>query len=109
MASPIRNSGRSASSFDIRIEVQKGIKIRNISLETTTPAPKIYAKIDHYDEDGHLVAHLKKGFFSNLGSWSVPLEWAGEYEILRDGSIKASILNDSGIDIFCNLIVIPED
>ena len=109
MVEPLTQTGRSAASFQLNQPITKGRKISNITIETTTPVGDVFVKFDHYDDEGGLLAHFDKGFFSNTGSWSRPFSWHGEHTILQNGFIRASILNQSGIDIYCTMKVSPQD
>lgn len=107
MVSPLYNYNRGSSSFTIEIDVSKGLKIDNITIETTNACGEIYCKLDQYDENGRLIRHFNKGTFSNTGSWSRPHQWSGEHKVIKDGVIRASIYNQSGINIFTTLVVNP--
>jgi len=107
MVSPLENSNRGSGSFTIKIDVSKGLKINNITIETTNPCGEIFVKLDQYDEGGGLIKHFNKGTFSNTGSWSRPHAWHGEHTVIKDGEIRASVLNQSGIDISTIMVVNP--
>ena len=112
MTSPLSNYGRSSTSFQIEVTVSKGLIINNITFETTTQVGETLVKLDQFDDQEssrRLLAHFDKGMFSNLGSWSMPFSWNGEFEVTQDGIIRASILNESGENIYCTLTVNPKE
>ena len=103
---------RSDTSFNIEIPLPYGSRLINVSLETTSTVGAVFAKIDvkRTDVDA-LVSHIGSGNFSNLGSFSIPLSFNIDNltPTTFPTKLKASILNQSGIDIATTLFAVYEE